>query len=144
MKKENTAAIARRMAYQFWGEIQEQKKLAPGIWWYTTAGHGGIVVDIKERPELAEYQSTVYYGRDQRWYIESEQHFAAFEEDCAAAIVEWQYPEVWKKVYQLFETKEPLMEWAAKRQELLKSSLARWNPEYLAKHPDLPMERFKI
>lgn len=135
-KQTKSSSIARRMATQFWGEVQHQVKLGDGIWLFDTAGHGGIIVDIDVRPELKEFQHTVYYGRGQRWYIESEQHFAAFEEDCEAAKVEWTYPEIMDKVSQRFQITGSLEDWKQARLEVLRRSLQQWNAEWLAAHPE--------
>ena len=135
MKKTNTASIARRMATQFWGEVQRQQKVGEGIWWFTTAGHGGFVVDTDVRPKLKEFNSKVYYGSGQRYYRYEEQHFAAFEEDCEAAKVEWAYPEIMDKTSQWFSFTCSQDEWVQERIKCLRTSLSRWNPDWLARHP---------
>lgn len=135
MKKENTASIARRMATQYWGDVQHQRKLAPGIWMFSTSGHGGIVVDTALRPALADHNNTVYYGRNQQWIIYTEQHFAAFEEDCEAVKVEWAYPEISRAIYQVWCVDEPFESWMEKRSQNLRRSLEQWNKEWLEEHP---------
>ena len=136
MKKQNTASIARRMATQFWGEVQYQKKMAEGIWWFSTAGHGGFVVDTDLRPALKEFNSRVYYGVGQRYYIDEEQHFAAFEEDCEAVKVEWTYPEIMDKISKWHSFTCSLEQWKETRVKTLRDSLVQWNPDWLAKHPE--------
>ena len=128
------ASIARRMASQFWGGVQVQRKTAPGIWWFSTAGHGGYVVDTAVRPALQEFNSEV--TRNGQCYCD-EQHFAAFEEDCMAAIVEWTYPEILPAVFEQLVCKDNIdfCQFKKKRIELLRSSLARWNPAWLSKCP---------
>lgn len=137
------AAIARRLAAQYWGPVQRQRKLSNGIWWFTTAGHGGFVVDLDVRPELKEFQSDVF--RRERLY-EHEQHFAAFEEDCMAPIVEWTYPEIMASIQKaLIEPYRsmPFDEFVRERKEDLYSSLARWNPNWLIRYqePGVPASK---
>lgn len=130
------AAIARRLAVQYWGPVQRQRKLADGIWWFSTEGHGGFVVDTNVRPELEEFRSDVFYR--ERFY-EHEQHFAAFEEDCMAAIVEWTYPEIMASVQKELvdpHRSTPFDEFVRERTEVLHRSLARWNPEWLKRYPE--------
>lgn len=64
--------------YSLWGEIQEEYKLAPGVKWVTTAGHGGLMVsDAKARKELSaaaykigeKYQGWLCYEEDALWAI---------------------------------------------------------------------------
>ena len=145
MEKNTSASIARRLAYQYWGEIQTQYKLAEGIWLFDTASHGGIVVDIAVHPELAEFKSTVYnhrYGKYAALY--DEQHFAAFEEDCNAQIVEWTFPHlvedrVMKRILG-YGSKDPahtveIAEWRAERKGILERSLRNWHKDWLENHP---------
>ena len=87
MKSNST--IAKRLATQMWGKPDHQHKLADGIWEFSTPRHGGIIVDIEVRPLLREYVTEVTLYR--KYAMDYEQHFAAFEEDCDAAIVEWVY-----------------------------------------------------
>lgn len=87
MKSNST--IAKRLATQMWGRPDHQHKLADGIWEFSTPRHGGIIVDIEVRPLLREYVTEVTLYR--KYAMDYEQHFAAFEEDCDAAIVEWVY-----------------------------------------------------
>lgn len=128
------ASIARRMANQFWGDVEVQKMIAPGIWWFSTAGHGGFIVDTDVRQELREFNSEVY--KNGQCYCR-EQHFAAFEEDCMAAIVEWTYPEIMPKVFNWLVCSDIVgyNQFKEERIELLRSSLERWNPEWLKKCP---------
>lgn len=134
-RKATPAAIARRMATQFWGAVQRQCKLAPGIWWFTTAGHGGLVVDTDVRPELAKFNSEV--SRNGLLYCD-EQHFAAFEEDCMAAIVEWTYPDIMPAIHRKICTLDegPTETFVSERIETLRESLQRWYPDWLEKWPE--------
>lgn len=141
-----SASIARRMATQWWGEVQNQRKLAPGIWMFDTAGHGGIVVDTFLRPELEMCNSQVTYR--QNWAIPGEQHFAAFEEDCMAAFVEYLYcreihTEAFRKHYVGSDTVPPEV-WFENRRKLLKEHVERYNYlfindskyDFLARYPE--------
>ena len=45
----NSSKIARSIASQMWGTpVQSQKKLAPGVYWFSTPGHGGLVGIVDE------------------------------------------------------------------------------------------------
>ena len=131
------ATIARRLASQMWGEVQTQLKVADGIWSYTTAGHGGFIVDIYLHPELAEYKSVVYRDRRTNEYFPSEQHFAPFEEDCEYAKVIWLYPYVLKKLSKNYSKvdKTNFEKWQQEQLGYAKRSLEQWNPDFLQKHP---------
>lgn len=126
--------IARRMAFQHWGPVERQCKLAQGIWWFSTASHGGLVVDTDVRKELQEMNSPVF--KRNLTYAE-DQHFAAFEEDCQAAIVEWIYPEIIPSIQiKLFQDNTPVHTFAAERIAMLRDSLQCWNPDWLKKYPE--------
>lgn len=43
-----SSTIARSVAGQSWGAPDQQKKLAPGTYWFSTPGHGGIVALVDE------------------------------------------------------------------------------------------------
>lgn len=129
------AQIARAMATQFWGRPDHQKKLANGIWWFSTPRHGGIVVDVNVRTELQAYKSAVTWKKC--YLIPSEQHFAAFEEDCMAAIVEWLYA---RDIYthefrEMFVSDLSDEKFFQTRLELIRASLERYNPDVLKKFP---------
>lgn len=132
----NDATIARRMASQFWGEVQRQKKLLDGIWTFSTAGHGGFIVDVDKYPELAEYKSTVYINAKSNYYYPSEQHFAAFEEDCEYAKVIWAVPRVLIKLAGHYSINQDRKQWAKEMMKSVRTSLEYWNPDFLVKHPE--------
>lgn len=134
MRIQKPANIARRMAAQFWGPVQVQKKIGEGIWWFSTAGHGRIVVDTAVRTSLREFQSEVTYRG--RYCIPEEQHFAAFEEDCEACKVEWTYPSVMPAIAAMFRFDGELDGWIQERIAMIRESLERWNPVWLAQHPE--------
>jgi hypothetical protein len=39
----NPSTIARHVANHEWPDIHQQKKIAPGVFWFISAGHGGCV-----------------------------------------------------------------------------------------------------
>lgn len=40
------SAAARRLAGQLWPDVQKQRRLAPGVYGFTCAGHGGVIAVI--------------------------------------------------------------------------------------------------
>ena len=130
----DSAAIARRMASQHWGPVEQQCKVASGIWWFSTCSHGGLIVDTNVRKELRALNTPVF--KRNLAYVE-DQHFAAFEEDCQAAIVEWVYPEIIPIIQRkLFQDATPAHVYTAQRIALLRDSLRYWNPDWLEKYPE--------
>jgi len=128
--------IARRLASQTWGDVQKQSKLGDGIWLFHTVGHGGYIVDTVRHPELSKYNSIVETRKESGKYRTSEQGFAAFEEDCMYAIVEWTHPHMLYasvKEYRIGDLSVDL--WIQQRLLRVEKSLARYNPEFLAEHP---------
>lgn len=136
--KNESATIARRLAAQMWGPVQRQKKVGPGIWTYTTAGHGGYVVDTDIRPQFKGDETIVFIRDGSNYYHPNEQHFAAYEEDCEAAKVEWLCPDIFRRLITLYEPNCPYEEWVRHRFELLRRSLEQWNSEWLQQHPEHP------
>ncbi len=137
MKLKSNASIARRLAAQTCGEVQKQQKIGKGIWSFYTAGHGGYIVDTDIHTSLKEYNGIVYTRSNSNRYYPHEQHFAAFEEDCDYAIVSWLYldhvlPNL-SKNYNLNGGYNRFME---RQKEYAHNSLARWNPDVLAKYPE--------
>lgn len=91
-----------------WGHAQSQTQLAPGIWFCSTAGHGGIWLDPERRRQMpAGHRSRSFY-----------------EEDCDAAIPLWWFREELRHQY------------AADRDPSLFEWLERWNPEFAAAYKD--------
>ena len=128
------AIAARRMAARHWGVVQKQCKLIPGIWWFSTCSHGGLVVDTDIRKELRELNTPVF--KRGLVYVE-DQHFAAFEEDCQAAIVEWVYPEIIPEIQRkIFGDDSSVQAFTEQRITLLRNSLRYWNPDWLEKYPE--------
>ena len=117
------AKAARRMAAQHWGPVEKQCKVAPGIWWFSTCSHGGLIVDTDVREELRELNKPVF--KRNLAYVE-DQHFAAFEEDCQAAIVEWVYPEIIPEIQRkLFQDETSTHVYIAQRIALLRAGTPR-------------------
>lgn len=143
MKSNST--IAKRLATQMWGRPDHQHKLADGIWEFSTPRHGGIIVDIEVRPLLREYLTEVTLYR--KYAMDYEQHFAAFEEDCDAAIVEWVYGnEFHNKRFRSRYRSDPELSdkvFFEERLRLIKESLKRWHPEVLEKWPEPYVDKGK-
>lgn len=131
----SNAEIARSMAIKFWGHPDHQKKIADGIWLFSTASHGGMIVDTNVRTELRSYNSAV---TSRQYLIPSEQHFAAFEEDCMAAIVEWVYASdiYTHKFRSMYVSDLSDEDFFQERLKLIHKSLERWNPDVLEKWPN--------
>ena len=140
---ENTNNTARKVASQTWGNVQHQRKLADGIWFFDTDRHGGIVTDFNVRPETRFMERFVYTRVGSSYGLCHEQHYAAFEEDCDACCVEWLYAsEIMTKNYMNFfvGTEEmSLADWKKERLSIIKNSLVRWNPGFLEKYPNPDM-----
>ncbi len=65
-----------------WGETQQTKTYAPGIVWFSTAGHAGFWISPERRAEMSSV-------------LRSHQPFAGtgwYEEDCDWAIVVTAFP----------------------------------------------------
>lgn len=87
-----------------WGLVQLAVRLADGIFFCETAGHGGVWLSPERRHTMPKGH------RSRAWY----------EEDCEAAIPLWWYRKVLRHRYA--EDRDPaLLDW-----------LRRWNPEFAA------------
>lgn len=76
-----------------WGMSQQIKKIAPGIAFLSTAGHGGYRVSKKlaERSFThAELKHAAIYGGNYYW----------FEEDCAWSLVAIAFPHLFESSMQ--------------------------------------------
>ena len=139
MPAKRNDSIARRLASQMWGAPDLQRKIANGIWFFSSPSHGGYVVDTNVRPEIKRYfQAQVIYSnaRSARFRI-SEQHFIALEEDCDAPVAEWLYPNeiITPRFQSRYATTQPFPEWKEERIQILRRSLERWHPEVLKEYP---------
>lgn len=124
MKKQNNSTLARRLAYQMWGEVNSQKKIAEGVWLFSCSGHGGFIVDNDILPEYkGKYEMTLLYKRN--FYRYSEQHFSVFEEDCNWAILINDHQELLnQKMYSLYIPKQTFSEWVKSMLKSAKETIA--------------------
>lgn len=138
-ERQKAAAVARKLASQMWGRPDHQHKLAEGIWSFSTPRHGGIIVDTDIRPDILDIrENTFVYQREGSPYgLSVEQHFVALEEDCDACIAEWLYTDeiITPKLYKRYITDKPFEGWKKERVEMIRRSLAQWNPEVLEMFP---------
>lgn len=94
------------------------------------------MVDTKVRPQFAGDETIVYTRNGFGYYRPDEQHFAAYEEDCEAAKVEWLCPDIFRQLGGLYNLSGSFEDWAQLRFEMLRRSLEQWNPEWLKLHPE--------
>ena len=93
--KSNNSQLARRLAIQLWGEVNVQKQVMKGAWWFSCSGHGGYIVDLDLHPQFVNFYRELTYKT--KYMRPSEQHFAALEEDCDFALFEYSYVEIFMK-----------------------------------------------
>lgn len=138
-KQQKAAVVARKLASQMWGKPDHQRKLAEGIWTFSTPRHGGIVVDTNVRPDILKVcKNTFVYQREgSSCGLANEQHFVALEEDCDACIAEWLYTDeiITPKLHKRYVTEKLFDEWKQERIEMIRRSLEHWNPEVLKVFP---------
>ncbi len=126
-------AIAGSVATQQWGKVTSRRKLCDGVYLFDTEGHGGVVVDTEVHPEMSMFNVFVECGKGGQGYT-SEQHFAAFEEDCMVAVP---YYLLFDKTHtkKFFETcyggRGKYEDWLFSQNQYIVSSLGRWNPVFL-------------
>lgn len=65
-----------------WGRIQDVRKIADGISWISTAGHGGFRLSKTRYEQMPEYLRACSFTRDQ-----------FFEEDCSWCAVVLAFPQ---------------------------------------------------
>lgn len=136
--------VARRLAAQMWGQPDHQRKLADGIWFFSTPRHGGIIVDTDVWPAILQVREAneVFVRADSKWKAADEQHFVALEEDCDAAIAEWLFTDaiLTQKFQEKYGTYPfPFDEWRKQRVENIRRSLEQWNPDVLRVFPEANM-----
>lgn len=135
--------VARRLASQMWGQPDHQRKLADGIWFFSTPSHGGIVVDADVWPAILQVRevSEVLVRADSKWKAIDEQHFVALEEDCDAAIAEWLFTDaiLTPRLQEKYGTHLPFDKWRNRRVESIRRSLEQWNPDVLKVFPKANM-----
>lgn len=134
MNKNENRTIARRLAAQMWGEINGQKKVAEGAWYFTCVSHGGYIVDLAIHPQFALWEEEVLYRK--KYIRTSEQHFAALEEDCNWAIFDALYAGI---------AGVSLIEPSKDIKEKVTSYVREWNPDwYAAEQKVKPCEIFQL
>lgn len=140
MKRKLAVNIAKKLAAQYWGQPDHRHKLTDGVWWFSTPGHGGIIVDTQTRPEILTVceHSFVYSRNGSDYGYADEQHFVALEEDCDAAIAEWLFADliITPQYQHYYRNCEDFEVWKNRRISTLKKSLALWHPEVLQKYPE--------
>lgn len=111
-----------------WGKVQSSTSLMRGVREVSTSGHGGIMVTKKfadENLSEAAVKRGIPYG-----------NYVCFEEDCDAAMVVWEIPEIWH----LFNPNK------AEIKNSLIENLSAFNPDYLREmgiEPVIPKDRRK-
>ena len=104
-----------------WGKSQEVVKLARGISWVSTAGHGGFMIAAGAAEQVLSQEARNHATERYNDYF-------CFEEDCDAEIVLYEHPEY----------AEPLgIKSLANNYE----SLSRWNPKYLIDRGQQPTQK---
>ena len=105
-----------------WDQVQTCERLAEGVWWVTTASHGGLMVDVSTATEelsAPARQHGMKWGR-----------FICYEEDCACAIPFFERPD-WFATFRGGIGRVPLTE--AHTASILKS-VKNWNWRYYEAH----------
>lgn len=111
-----TPARMRAACVDFWGQPQTQKTVVPGVIWYTTAGHGGVVVSDELFP-LKQEAKDEQCGNVLRWENTSTRatvlEIFGFEEDEDWAVLLFHHPELaepmYRKVFAHLESVDDLM-----------------------------------
>lgn len=126
---------ATKLARQLWGEVQHCHKLAPGVWEFTTASHGGIIVDNKLYPSTKKWNVWVETRKGSDWGYANEQHFSAFEEDADWAIAEYLLADVidYEKMYReykKFGEKSSYPIWLGRRRSGMMETLRTYHKDF--------------
>jgi hypothetical protein len=150
--------IARRVAGALWPDVQAQRKVAPGTFGFTCAGHGGLIAVAGAAPfDEATVQRFRDYGRTElvvtapgRAYTSvtytkdslrelAERYEAATlyevivgEEDCDWALLAWESEEIREGM-----ATAGYFSRVATREEVLET-VERWNPRWLGIEPTGP------
>ena len=144
--------IARRMAGELWPDVQPQRKLAPGVFDFSCAGHGGIVavLDAAELPaELVglarkhgKMEFVGYYGgrliTSERYTRETFERLQESgrqvwkcwvgEEDCDWALIALASEAVCVALAEKWRGRDG----AAGVRDYAVDNARRWNPDYIA------------
>lgn len=120
-----------------WGEVQSCTPLSYGVFSVSTAGHGGIMVNVKIAPHIL--------SKDARRCGFRQGGYLCFEEDCAAPVA---IRELMDK--RLFTPPVNRYYEPGEYEACIDRSLQRWNPEYwnareqrLAADLETPIKRSK-
>ena len=138
--RQKNAHIARRLATQIWGDVHSQKYVREGIWSFSTCSHGGYILDLDCYPEFydkfKQFCQFVRVSKEAHSGRRSEQHFAAFEEDCDFAVLEYVLLDL---MAPMFANNRNVLDseyeefYNEYRSSLLRS-LEMWNKEWLLKY----------
>lgn len=126
-------AIMRRLARQKWGGINSQRKVANGVYWFDCEGHGGYVVDFEKYPKVKDFKEIVETRYNSGSYYTCEQRFAVLEEDCDWAVLEYLYPEIMEKNYNIYSENWSSDYSLDDYKETVRKCVENWNEEYLKK-----------
>jgi len=115
-----------------WGKSQTVKKIDSGIYWVTTAGHGGYMIS-KRKAE----KNLPAYCLNNGFVGAKFNNYYCFEEDCAYAVLEYilsksgtQHTAMYNHVDSLIsEKKLPMGEY----RDTLKQTIRNYYPEILQK-----------
>lgn len=135
-------AIMQRLARQKWGNINQQRKIAEGVYWFDCVGHGGYIADIDMYPKAEEFQETVYIRRNSSKYYPCEQRFAAFEEDCDWSVLEYWYPEISENFINKFDFVNGEYSYEDRRRDVLLCTYG-WNEDKMTEEDIEEVERIK-
>lgn len=110
-----------------WGPSQHQQKITDGMYWVSTSGHGGLLIECRIAGKLLSPWAFSYGGRYGQWL--------AYEEDCDYQVAFFELPQYWPKLYQHRPNPQ------ADRSADLLHSLSFWRADYLlavGETPHLP------
>jgi hypothetical protein len=99
-----------------WGTAQHSKRILRGLTFHITSGHGGYLV---AKGFAEKYLSEAALKRGEKWG-----NYYAYEEDCAAAIVELEIPAARSSVTPEGEVRFVTVEGHLR-------ALSHWSPDYL-------------
>lgn len=112
-----------------WGQVQDSQKLAPGVRWVSTAGHGGFLLTRKAAAELLTQEG-------QRRGKEYGAAYLAYEEDCDWAILGYEHPELTAQVRPGGATPAGILA----EQDAAYKSLSGWHADYLLERDITPSQ----
>lgn len=106
-----------------WGVSQTKKEVAPGVYWVTTAGHGGIMMGMRKS---AHYISIPGIKCSMAWGV-----WACFEEDCLINIVMYERPEWFVEMFYI-DYQKPELGFKSEQdiKKIAEEGIRAWIPEY--------------